>query len=93
MVKVAKPTGTGFAATNGESGEPTSKKARTSMESASTSKAKAIRVYTDGSSRGNGRQGAYAGIGVFFGDGDERSVTLSVFDTVTEFLPEMSPSL
>jgi ribonuclease HI len=78
VVKVAKPTGTSFAATNGEIGEPTSKKARTSTGSASTSKAKPIRVYTDGSSRGNGRQGAYAGVGVFFGNGDERSVTLSV---------------
>ena len=78
VVKVAKPTGTDFATTNRRIGEPTSKKAKTTTEPASTSKAKAIRVYTDGSSRGNGRQGAYAGVGVFFGDGDERSVTLSV---------------
>jgi ribonuclease HI len=50
--------------------EPSAKRVRTSTES--TSKRKMIRVYTDGSSRGNGRQGAYAGVGVFFGDNDER---------------------
>jgi ribonuclease HI len=56
--------------------EPTSKKARTSTESApvDTSKSKMIRIYTDGSSRGNGKHGAYAGVGVFFGDGDARQV-------------------
>lgn len=54
--------------------EPTSKRARTTTKStpASASKSKTIRVYTDGSSRGNGRHGAYAGVGVFFGDGDAR---------------------
>lgn len=31
-----------------------------------------LRIYTDGSSLGNGRGGAVAGIGVFFGDGDVR---------------------
>lgn len=33
-----------------------------------------VRVWTDGSSRGNGKAGAVAGYGVFFGDGDERYV-------------------
>lgn len=32
----------------------------------------ALRIYTDGSSLGNGCGGAVAGIGVFFGDGDVR---------------------
>jgi ribonuclease HI len=70
VVKAQKKTAT----TNGggEVGEPSKKRARTSTESASTSKTKSIRVYTDGSSRGNGKLGAYAGVGVFFGDGDER---------------------
>ena len=31
-----------------------------------------ILVYTDGSSRGNGKKGALAGVGVYFGDGDSR---------------------
>jgi ribonuclease HI len=66
-------------------GEPAVKKVRTStgsiesaesaesMEStAYTAKRKTTCVYTDGSARGNGRQGAYAGVGVFFGDNDER---------------------
>lgn len=59
--------------------EPKSKRARTSTESAATtsaptnfSKSKTIKVFTDGSSRGNGFHGAYAGVGVFFGDGDPR---------------------
>lgn len=56
----------------GDAGGPSSKRARTSTESTSSSKTKSIRVYTDGSSRGNGKLGAYAGVGVFFGDGDER---------------------
>jgi len=32
-------------------------------------------IYTDGSSRGNGRKGARAGVGVFFGDNDPRNVS------------------
>lgn len=38
------------------------------------SKGDMIKVWTDGSSRGNGKVGAVAGYGVFFGDGDERYV-------------------
>ncbi|KAM3503067.1 hypothetical protein MY11210_008850 [Beauveria gryllotalpidicola] len=34
-----------------------------------------IRVYTDGSSLANGKSGARAGVGVFFGPGDERNVS------------------
>jgi len=67
VVKVSKTTNGALAVE-----EPNSKRSRTSTESASTSKVKTIRVYTDGSSRGNGRHGAYAGVGVFFGDGDTR---------------------
>lgn len=33
-----------------------------------------LRIHTDGSSLGNGRAGAFAGIGVYFGPGDERWV-------------------
>ena len=58
--------------------EPNSKKARTSTDAAAaavtTSGRKVVKVYTDGSSRGNGRLGAFAGFGVFFGDGDPRYV-------------------
>lgn len=32
----------------------------------------ALRIHTDGSSRGNGKAGASAGVGVFFGDNDPR---------------------
>ena len=31
-----------------------------------------LRIHTDGSSLGNGKAGAFAGIGVYFGPGDER---------------------
>lgn len=34
-----------------------------------------LRIYTDGSSRSNGREGAKAGFGVFFGQGDPRNVS------------------
>ena len=33
---------------------------------------KTVHVYTDGSSRGNGKKGALAGVGVYFGNGDPR---------------------
>ena len=36
-----------------------------------------VRVHTDGSSLGNGTAGAFAGIGVYFGPGDLRSVMTS----------------
>ncbi|KAM0162281.1 hypothetical protein ACHAQE_001804 [Botrytis cinerea] len=39
------------------------------------SKGDMIKVWTDGSSRGNGKVGAVAGYGVFFGDGDERNIS------------------
>lgn len=35
-------------------------------------------IYTDGSTLGNGRDGAVAGIGVYFGDGDRRFVSTTL---------------
>lgn len=46
---------------------PFAKKAKTS-----SSNHKIVRVWTDGSSRGNGRLGAVAGVGVYFGEKDPR---------------------
>jgi ribonuclease HI len=43
------------------------KKAKTS-----SSNGKTVKVWTDGSSRGNGRLGAVAGVGVYFGENDPR---------------------
>ncbi|KAG4030002.1 hypothetical protein MFRU_013g00260 [Monilinia fructicola] len=40
-----------------------------------------VRVWTDGSSRGNGKAGAVAGYGVFFGDGDERNISARLEDS------------
>ncbi|KAL8794083.1 MAG: hypothetical protein Q9195_003383 [Heterodermia aff. obscurata] len=34
-----------------------------------------LRIHTDGSSLGNGKAGAFAGIGVYFGPGDERNLS------------------
>jgi ribonuclease HI len=53
-----------------ESSQPAAKKAKTSVDS--TSKDKTVKVYTDGSSLSNGKVGALAGVGVYFGDGDSR---------------------
>lgn len=40
----------------------------------SDAKSKPLSIYTDGSSLANGQVGAVAGVGVFFGDGDDRCV-------------------
>lgn len=45
--------------------EPSAKKPKKAQDNA-------VHVYTDGSSRGNGKKGALAGVGVFFSDGDSR---------------------
>ena len=37
-----------------------------------SSQTETLRIHTDGSSLGNGKAGAFAGIGVYFGPGDER---------------------
>lgn len=57
-----------------ESAEPSAKKAKTSSSAsiATASKGKAVKVYTDGSSLGNGKKGAISGVGVYFGDKDKR---------------------
>ncbi|KIM98948.1 hypothetical protein OIDMADRAFT_104854 [Oidiodendron maius Zn] len=51
--------------------QPT-KKVKTSQSSSTD---RTVHVYTDGSSRGNGKKGALAGVGVYFGDGDSRNVS------------------
>jgi ribonuclease HI len=54
---------------SGVAAAPPTKKVKTSQSSATD---RSVHAYTDGSSRGNGRRGALAGVGVFFGDGDSR---------------------
>lgn len=59
---------------------PTAGASKTAPKSASKKNAKVIEedgedflaIYTDGSSLANGKAGALAGVGVFFGDGDPR---------------------
>ncbi|KAI1766612.1 hypothetical protein GGR53DRAFT_203307 [Hypoxylon sp. FL1150] len=66
-------------ATLGEStSEPPSKKAKKTTTAEGLTVADGpdvIHVYTDGSSLSNGRAGAVAGVGVWFGEGDERNVS------------------
>ncbi|KAH8820462.1 ribonuclease H-like domain-containing protein [Xylogone sp. PMI_703] len=57
------------------SGEPSKKKLKSTQASGSQQKSSMLRVYTDGSSRGNGKVGAMAGVGVFFGEGDPRNLS------------------
>jgi ribonuclease HI len=52
--------------------EPNTKRIRVSAAAKNKSKIKVQQVYTDGSSRGNGRAGARAGVGVYFGEDDFR---------------------
>lgn len=56
-----------------ESSQPAAKKVKTSTEP--TSKSKTVKVYTDGSSLNNGKLGALAGVGVYFGASDSRNVS------------------
>ncbi|KAF3070501.1 Ribonuclease H [Daldinia childiae] len=61
-----------------EGGEPSSKKRKKSAGSDANKledEKDVLRVYTDGSSLANGRVGAAAGVGVFFGHGDERNIS------------------
>ncbi|KAH6617626.1 ribonuclease H-like domain-containing protein [Chaetomium tenue] len=54
--------------------EPTAKRRKTAKKSTKAQNGLVI-VYTDGSSLGNGRVGATAGVGVYFGDNDPRNVS------------------
>lgn len=53
--------------------EPPAKKAKRNTKAA-LSRGNVVVVYTDGSSLGNGRLGAAAGVGVYFGESDARFV-------------------
>lgn len=62
---------------NPESKEPPRKRAKTDTKPQSTAKSSTepVKVWTDGSSLGNGKLGAQAGLGVFFGVNDPRNVS------------------
>ncbi len=53
--------------------EPPAKKVKNAVKLANSRNGVVV-VYTDGSSLGNGRAGATAGVGVYFGDSDSRYV-------------------
>ena len=41
-----------------------------------------LRIHTDGSSLGNGKAGAFAGVGVYFGPGDSRYYMCQIFQSL-----------
>ena len=49
-------------------------KSATKLHAAESARNSMLRVYTDGSSLRNGQEGAFAGVGIYFGPSDERSV-------------------
>jgi ribonuclease HI len=49
-----------------------SQKAATRVQALGPAPGTMLRVYTDGSALGNGKQGAFAGVGVYFGPSDSR---------------------
>ncbi|KAI1428490.1 ribonuclease H-like protein [Xylaria sp. FL1777] len=55
--------------------EPPSKKTKKSDGDILEDEPGVLRIFTDGSSLANGRTGATAGVGVFFGEGDKRNVS------------------
>lgn len=59
-----------------DDGERDRKKVKTAVSKTGT-KSGWTKVWTDGSARGNGKVGAEAGVGVYFGYDDERCVILS----------------
>lgn len=74
-------TGTGTGTGMGMREEPKKKKVKTASEVAKEGGKKVrddktVKVWTDGAARGNGRVGAEAGLGVFFGVDDERFISL-----------------
>lgn len=58
---------------------------------ASDSKSKPLSIYTDGSSLANGKVGAVAGVGVFFGDGDDRWVSTCCLEQYIENDTDLAP--
>ena len=64
-----------------EGGGPAAKKVRTANGkgvAAPKGVKEVTKVYTDGSALGNGKFGASAGVGVYFGENDSRYILLSV---------------
>lgn len=51
-----------------------------------------VRVFTDGSAKGNGKKNAIGGIGVFFGDSDTRNVSMNLDKFYSKYFPEELPS-
>ena len=54
-----------------------------------------IRIHTDGSSLGNGKAGAFAGVGVYFGPSDKRQsfIVLCIDREITDFSRNVSEAL
>ncbi|ERT00041.1 ribonuclease HI [Sporothrix schenckii 1099-18] len=55
--------------------QPATKRSKSGNNAAPASSTAVLDIYTDGSSLGNGKNGASAGVGVFFGPGDKRNIS------------------
>ncbi|KAL1839989.1 hypothetical protein VTJ49DRAFT_952 [Mycothermus thermophilus] len=62
-------------ATDGDTVEESPAKKTKTTPNASAKRNPVVVVYTDGSSRGNGKVGAAAGVGVYFGPNDPRNIS------------------
>jgi len=76
-----------FVRTGGKSSGTPSQPAKKAKTSQGPSADRTVHVYTDGSSRGNGKKGALAGVGVYFGDKDSRYGFSSIFGILATSLP------
>ena len=70
-------------------------KAATKVQAVTAAPGSMLRVYTDGSSLRNGQEGAFAGVGVYFGPCDIRSDRVPLFHSRDQSLykVETSPNL
>ena len=57
----------------------------TKLRPSAAAQTEPIRIFTDGSSLGNGRAGAFAGVGVYFGPGDKRYNLIETFHIIVLF--------
>lgn len=78
--------------------QPPAKKTKKTAGAASSSNRSVLTIYTDGSSRGNGKLGAAAGVGVYFGPSDPRYVMYPIWklasspELLTQYLAGISRS-
>eukprot|EP01012_Entosiphon_sulcatum_P021623 TRINITY_DN26477_c0_g1_i1.p1 TRINITY_DN26477_c0_g1~~TRINITY_DN26477_c0_g1_i1.p1 ORF type:complete len:231 (+),score=27.17 TRINITY_DN26477_c0_g1_i1:17-709(+) len=73
--------------------EPPAKHRRLSLEPPIPAEHGVARVYCDGACPSNGQQGARAGVGVWFGDGDQRNVSEPLIGKATNQRAELTAAI